>query len=154
MTLAGWFYLHENGDLIYKREIGGTSADLRESPFVRAFWPVDSTNRASAWRIVCESLAFGANPSRVQELAAKWGCDDADAQNYADHLGITLERDGSAWCAKPSWFINLAESVAGFGESAYEAIAELAKALDLRPDKTGWGHTIETLCAAKAGGAS
>ena len=31
----GWYYLHTNGDLIYKRELGGTAADIRESDFAK-----------------------------------------------------------------------------------------------------------------------
>jgi hypothetical protein len=51
MALQGWYYLHTNGSLIYKRELGGTAADIRESDFARAMWPLDPADRAGAWRI-------------------------------------------------------------------------------------------------------
>jgi hypothetical protein len=36
IMIEGWYYLHTNGDLIYKRELGETAADIRESSFARA----------------------------------------------------------------------------------------------------------------------
>jgi hypothetical protein len=46
MSIIGWYYLHENGSLIYKREIGGTAADIRESDLARGLWPLDPQDRA------------------------------------------------------------------------------------------------------------
>ena len=66
MSIIGWYYLHTNGDLLYKRELEGTAADIRESSFAKMLWPVDSEDRAGAWRIVVEALACGANPERVK----------------------------------------------------------------------------------------
>jgi len=37
--IEGYYYLHMNGDLIYKRETGDTAADIRESDFAVAMWP-------------------------------------------------------------------------------------------------------------------
>ena len=28
MGLEGWYYMHKNGEMIYKRELGGTAADI------------------------------------------------------------------------------------------------------------------------------
>ena len=72
MALEGWYYLHTNGSLIYKRELGETAADIRESDFARAMWPMDPTDRAGAWNVLVEALALGADAARVKELAAKW----------------------------------------------------------------------------------
>lgn len=33
MALDGWYYMHKNGDLIYKRDTAGMAADIRESDF-------------------------------------------------------------------------------------------------------------------------
>lgn len=149
MSVVGWYYLHENGDLIYKRDFEGTAADLRESTFVRAFWPVDPEDRAGAWRILVEALAAGARPTRVQELALKWGCDDGDAKVYADRAGVRLGMDGAAWCATRSDFIDLQQSPAGFGDSALEALASLCKELGYQPAKA-WGATFEDLVSRRA----
>ena len=48
MAIEGWYYLHENGDMIYKRELGGTDADIRESSFAKMLWPFDPDDRAGA----------------------------------------------------------------------------------------------------------
>ena len=145
--LIGWYYLHTNGELIFKRDLDGTAADIRESDFAKALWPMDPTNRAGAWTIVVEGLAAGARPERVRELAAKWECDDEDAAHYAKHIGVRLYKDGTAWCATRSDFVNLQESPVGFGDRAYEALAELAQALGYKPAKI-WGASLAALAKA------
>ena len=144
MSLEGWYYLHVNGDLIYKRELGGTAADIRESDFARGLWPCDPSDRAGAWRILVEAKAAGANAKRIAELAAKWKCDDEDAPNYAQRLKIRLYRDGDQWCATRADFVNLQESESGFGATALDAFAELASDLDYKPSKM-WGATFADL---------
>lgn len=134
--MDGWYYLHENGDLIYKRGGMDTEADIMDSAFAKAMWPVDITNRANAWRLLVEALAAGANPDRVRQLANKWGCDDVDAKVYASRIGCLLGVDGDAKTATGLRFINLAESPAGFGKTYLEAMANLAKNLGYRPGKT------------------
>lgn len=149
MSVEGWYYLHTNGDLIYKGAAYTNVGDFRESDFVRAFWPVDPADRATAWRIAVEATAAGARPDRVAELVEKWGLTDEDAQVYAEHLGFRLVRDGGAWMATRLDFVDLMESPVGFGEHAYQAIAELAKALGYRPAKT-WGPEFAKLVQAEA----
>lgn len=149
MSRIGWYYLHENGSLIYKPEHDGTAADIRDSGLARCMWPMDPTDRMGAWNILVEGLALRANEARVIELAEKWGCDDADADVYADRLGVTLELDGNAWFAKLQNFQNLQESPVGFGESKLHALADLARDLGLRGGKM-WRTTFADLCAGKA----
>lgn len=144
MAIEGWYYLHTDGNLIYKRELGETAADIRESPFAVALWPCDTSDRGNAWRILVEGLAAGADRNRVTELARKWGCDDTDAQIYADHVGARLYRDGSQWCATRVDFVNLQESPAGFGETCLGALSELCKSLGYRPSKM-WGIDFAAL---------
>lgn len=144
MSEFGWYYLHTNGTLIYKRELGETAADIRESPFARAMWPCDPTDRETAWRILVESLALGADEKVVAALAEKWGCDDKDAKIYAERIGATLRMDGNMWCATRSDFINLKESPAGFGETALKALSELCKKLGYKASKM-WGATFADL---------
>ena len=108
--MEGWYYLHTNGELIYKRELGATAADIRESDFARALWPMEPSDREGAWRILVEGLAAGANPERIKELAERWECDNEDADIYAERLGINLFLDGNQWCATAGNFVNLQES--------------------------------------------
>jgi len=142
--IQGWYYLHTNGDLIYKRELGGTAADIRESPFAKGLWPCDPENRKNAWNILIEALSGGANKSRIKELSDKWHCDNNDAKIYADVVGCKIYKDGNQWCATRKDFINLQESPAGFGDTALEAMAELAKELGYKPMKM-WGESFENL---------
>jgi len=139
--MKGWYYLHINEELIFKRDLEGMEADFRESDFVRQFWSFDSEDRMTAWTIVVEALALGANPKRVMELAVKWGCNDADAEEYAKRIGVVFERDGNAWHAHDKNYTNPMESKEGFGETKLEALAEFAKDLGLKAQKT-WGATF------------
>lgn len=148
MSIIGWYYLHVNGDLIYKRDLEGTAADIRESDLARGLWPMDPDDREGAWNIVVEGLAAGANSARVKDLAAKWDCTDEDAAAYADRVGALLSRDGNAWVAKRRDFENLQESPAGFGDTALEAMAALAKELGYKPSKM-WGAHFRDLLKVK-----
>ena len=130
-----YYYLHENGDLICKLNDDYVVADLRDSNLVRAFWGLDLSDRASAWEFLVEALALGAKKERVLELATKWGCNDKDAEIYADRIGVRVERDGNMWCVHREDFTNLQESPAGFGETILEALAELCKALEFAPTR-------------------
>lgn len=140
----GYYYLHTNGDLIYKRDLGGTAADIRESPFARGLWPCDPSDREGAWRILVEALAAGARPERIKHLADQWRCSDEDADIYAERVGCNLFLDGDAWCATDRHFVNLQESPAGFGPTKLEAMAELCKELGYKPSKM-WGATFADL---------
>ena len=144
--MEGWYYLHTNGELIYKRGRGGTAADIRDSDFARALWPMDPRNRENAWQLLVEASAAGANPARIKELAEKWKCDDEDADNYAARVGVKLLRDGNQWMAVTEGFIDMMETPSGygFGTTKLEAFAELAKALGYKPSKM-WGATFKDL---------
>lgn len=142
--ITGFYYLHTNGDLIFKHNLPGTAADIRESDFAVMLWPADTENRECVWRILVEALACGADLDRVRELAAKWHCDNDDAQVYADRVGVLLCMDGDQWCATRKDFESLQLSPAGFGDTALEAMAVLCKELGYKPQKT-WGATFANL---------
>jgi hypothetical protein len=147
-VIHGYYYLHVNGEMIYKLSFDGIEADFRESDLVRGFWKADPEDREAAWHMLVEASAAGARAYRIAELAEKWGCDDEDAQVYADHLGsVRLERDGDQWCAAIG-DENIQDAPCGFGTSCLEALAELAKDLGYRPSKM-WGATFADLCGSK-----
>ena len=142
--IKGWYYLHTNGDLIFKQNLSGTPADLRESDSVVTLWPIDTDDRENAWRILIEALSCGAKLDRVKTLANKWHCGNDDGQIYADRIGIKIGVDGDQWCATRKDFESLQESPAGFGDTALEAMAVLCKELGYKPRKT-WGLTFADL---------
>lgn len=147
MGTIGWYYLHTNNELIYKSD-SEAIADIRESDFARAAWPIDPSDREGAWNLLVEALSLGAKKERVLELAKKWGCDNEDAESYAERVGVVLELDGNAWCAHRKDFENLQESPAGFGDTKLEAMAELCHTLEYKADKLGWGATFKDLLMA------
>lgn len=149
MAIQGWYYLHENKELIYKPETdGSTAADIRESDLCHSMWPMDPADRAGAWRILVEAKALNANPKRINELAEKWGCDNSDAQKYAEYLGLTLQMDGNQWCATPPWFTTLQESEAGFGDTCLDAMADLCANIGFTGGKM-WNADFESLLKGK-----
>lgn len=77
MNEDGWYYLHTNGTLHWKR-----FAPESDSPFVRKIWPVDKSDRACAWLILIEGLALGANVARIRELSEHWHCDVRDLLEF------------------------------------------------------------------------
>ena len=119
MNDDGYYYLHTNGSLLYKR-----FEPESLSPFVCRIWKVDKTNRAGAWTIAIETLALGGN---IRDLKEKWGLTDEDAKEFAERTKLKLFKDGNQFCATFDDFINLQESQAGFGDSALEAFADLAR---------------------------
>lgn len=140
MTPEGWYYLHANGTLHYKGAPYTTLADFYESDLVRAFWSVYPDDRESAWNIVVEALAAGANAAEVAALAERWACTDDDAQEYASRVNVRLFRDGDQWCATREDFVDLGGSPAGFGTQAYEALADLARSLGYVAAKPSRGN--------------
>lgn len=96
MKAEGFYYLHENGDLIWKR----FEPEMEAGGFVKKVWVV-SNNRETAWKIVAEALAHGALKRRIADLVAKWGLTDEDGQIYAKRIGLPLKKDGDAWAVGP-----------------------------------------------------
>jgi hypothetical protein len=87
MSENGFYYLHENGDLIWRR----FAPEQDAGGFVRHVWPVENS-RFCAWRIVVEALALGATRERIDALADKWGLTDSDAKVYASRIGLNLRK--------------------------------------------------------------
>lgn len=146
-TIAGWYYLHVNGDLIYKRDSPGQDADIRESDFAVGLWAWDN-ERPTAWRILVEALCAGAHPYRIANLLALWNCNDDDALNYANYAGFNLGEDGDMKTASRKDFDNLQESPMGFGKTYLEAMADLCKQLGFKPGKM-WTPSFEDLVKVK-----
>ena len=120
--MIAYYYLHTNGDLIYKK-----FRPEDDSSFVRRIWELNLEERESAWILCSEALALGARRERVFELKDKWDLTDDDGQEFAKRVNLRLYMDGDMWCATFDDFVDLQESEAGFGKTALEALAELAK---------------------------
>lgn len=126
--LDGYYYLHTNGDLIFKPAIVVESdPDYFDSDFVRKVWTVDTTDRGRSWIICIEALALGARENRIAELVAKWKLTDDDAHEFAKLAKLKLFKDGDQWCAAFHDFANVQESQVGFGPDCLHALAALAK---------------------------
>lgn len=93
MSNDGWYYLHTNGELIWKK-----CKPEDDSPFVKRIWSVDTTDRMNAWKIVLEAFLLGGRGDRIKELAQKWHLtfeDSIEMLKHASENGITDEiREG------------------------------------------------------------
>lgn len=148
--MIGWYYLHENGSLIYKPDSEGIASDFRDSDFVKMFWMINTEDRECVWSILVEALAAGANKERVLELAEKWGCSNEDASVYADRVGCALEvyTEGVSVAYPASYSKSMPSSPLAEGCTSLEAMANLCKKMGYKPQKT-WGHTFKSLLERK-----
>lgn len=136
------YYLHANRDLIFKQRF--SHLDAERADFVLLYWPVDATDRASGWDILVGAAAAGANLGRVEALASKWHCDDTDATQFANRIGVTLRpMVGGGFFAEvahPRMGDKLAAKV-GEGRTALLAMASLFTALlTCHPLKVQWRY--------------
>ena len=123
MNDSAWYYLHENGDLIFKR----TKPEVEQGGFIRKIWPFDSERRGRAYILLIEAAAMGARKDRIDELVKKWCITDEDCREFAKRANLKLFRDGSLWCATFDDFKNIQESKSGFGDTAFHALVALCK---------------------------
>ncbi len=124
----GYYYLHTNGDLIYKpATVMDSDPSYFDSPFVKKVWPLNLENRLEAYDLLIEAEAMGAKIKRIQELKLKWKITEEDTQIYADTADLLLSMDGDQWFARFPDFVNVQESPAGFGNTRWNALVELCK---------------------------
>lgn len=128
--MDGYYYLHIDGNLIYKRNLWGVEQDLKESDFVKKYWPIDLTDRATAYILLVEAGALGAHPKRIKELAIKWNITDEDAKEFLKRTNGELRafKDGNSWCVVNKDFVDIQESQCGFGDTILDALIEYRKA--------------------------
>lgn len=141
--IKGWYYLHENKDLIYKNSPDAI-ADIRDSDLCHSAWPCDPADRANAWQIVVEAMSLGAKKERIYELVKKWKLTDEDAVNYAKYLNLEVGQDGNQKTAHKIDFENLQEDPCGFGDTYLEAMVDLCKQLGFKGGKM-WNATFKDL---------
>lgn len=139
--IKGYYFLNIGGKLQYSSLI--TPADLRDDKDVVTFWPVGDS-REFAWEMLIGSLSCGAVKEEVMHLAGKWGCNDSDAEIYAERIGVVLSIDEIFKMATTKQFVDIQESPCGFGETYLEAMANLCTALGYKPQKM-WGATFADL---------
>lgn len=80
----GYYYLHTNGDLIYKpASVMDSDPSYFDSSFVKKVWALDLSDRGDAYSMLLEAEAMGARVERIHELKAKWKITEEDTQTFA-----------------------------------------------------------------------
>lgn len=123
--IDGYYYLHTNGDLIFKK----VCPEIEPGGFVRMVWPVDLTDRGNAWVIVIEAGALGAKKERIEELREKWGLTDEDAFKFAEVCEMELKRDDDGFVLRHP--LDDIEKPLGKGKTALDAFINYARCGDL-----------------------
>jgi len=73
MKTSWYYYLHTNGNLIYRNPaVVDSDPDYFDSPFVKKVWKINAENREDAWTMILEALVLGARIESVQNLAGIW----------------------------------------------------------------------------------
>jgi len=139
MTERHYYYLHTNGELIYKPAIVVESdTEYFESDCVRKFWPVDLDQRESAYVMLIEAAALGARMSRVLELAAKWGMDGDDGIVFLARMGFdcrpTVTEGGTGYSVHHEFDDDTRSR--GFGSSPLLAMISYVRAGDFTSIET------------------
>jgi len=140
MDKGGFYYLLENGSIIWTKEltepVGG----------INRLWPVRANDWGFAWQVVTEAMALDAKTEDVSNLVNKWDIGgESEAQKYAEnnHLRLfhlRLFMDGDLWCATFDDFEDLQQSCAGFGSTPLKALAALAKVAFKKEDTKSGGN--------------
>lgn len=141
--ISGWYYLHENGSLIYKNNPDAI-ADIRDSDLCLSAWPISVEDRSTAWAFLVEAGSLGVDKQKINELIEKWKCNDEDAVHYAQYVGIDLGEDGNQKTAAKKDFINPQESPMGFGDTYLQAMQGLCHELGYKGGKM-WNAVFESL---------
>ena len=124
----GYYYLHTNGDLIYKpATVMDSDPNYFDSSFVKKVWPITLDERADAYTLLLDAEAMGARIDRIHELKTKWNITEEDTQTFADRMGFKLFMAGDQWSAILPTFKNLQESPVGFGDTRWDALVALCK---------------------------
>ena len=87
MAKTGYYYLHTNGNLIYKSSfVVESDPEYFSSPFVKKYWKIKFSDRKDAWTLIIEALALGANINKIKELADKWHLDFNDSVEFVSRI--------------------------------------------------------------------
>lgn len=133
--LDGYYYLHVNEDLIYKRYLDeGQVTDFESSSFVRAYWLLDTHDRGCAWIIAIEAAALGARFDKVEHLREHWKLTNEDGRKFCEVSGIELRVEHPVATVSP---VSISQKMyrVGFpdkkqyayGSDVFSALVELAK---------------------------
>lgn len=86
----GYYYLHENGSLIFKSGIAYDESDLNGNPNVKRYWKVNiPVSRPVLWTVYLESLKYGMDLKQAHKFAETHGLDVLDFYTYTGYESPT-----------------------------------------------------------------
>lgn len=134
----GYYYLHTNGELIYKpygREYNPIQ-DFEESPFVVAYWLINTNNRADAYNMLIRANMLEANHERIDELLTKWNMTNEDTKNYCKAFGIRWGQKGELFTASAEKPETKEESaIVGEASTLFYALCDFYEQMVRLPEK-------------------
>lgn len=134
--IGGYYYMHENKNLIFKRYSPGITKDFESSNFVLKYWSIDTKKRETAWTFLIEAYCLGASRDDIRTLSSKWSINNEDAKSYADFIGIDLIMDNLGQYTSFKRPINKMDfKRPAYGSTALESMAELCLLLGYLNDR-------------------
>jgi hypothetical protein len=149
--MDGWFYLLPNGLLRYTTDepngIKGALLGSVVSPKVVKCWKFDQQDRQAIWSLLIEALACGADRDFIGTMANRAHCDNHDALHYARKIGCLVHKEGQFYRATRK--SDAVTSPVGYGATAIDALADLAKTLGVSPgERKTFKELLEAPCNA------
>lgn len=124
MEDPAYYYLHENGDLIYKNPKAYSTEDFEESPFVKIYWIIDLENRLDAYHMLISASICGAKQDRIDDLKKKWGITDKDTQVYCDYVNIVYKETENGWIVYGGGLTKGEIKIYGRGNNLFSAVVD------------------------------
>lgn len=123
-TRDGYYYLHTNGEVIYKPFIDLQQMDdFEQSPFVKRYWIADHKDRTNAWIIAVEAAAYGAAEGAIERLKKGWGLTDEDGEKFLQHVRVLHGKlDSGEWIV---WDDHTGKNYTG--ESIFDCLVQIAR---------------------------
>lgn len=121
-----WYALLVTGEIISMSPmIAPNIPEVFESdPLFKQYWKIDLDNREDLHKFLIAASIQGAKAGQVLDLILQWKITDDDAILYCKEHNIEWNIDGDQFVVHAQSFINLHDSIAGFGSSLFEAICD------------------------------
>lgn len=128
--ILGYYYLHVNGNLIWKRYIDDKQEEeIYNSDLVKKFWTIRENERESLWAVAIEAYCWGneVTAPQVEEFSIKHNLSNLDGEFFAERAGMYVAQSSdSVYTVGFIGDIGATPQI-GTGKNALKAFIDLAR---------------------------